>query len=125
MNEGVFWLSSYPPFSVGVKPNKVQSPTDMSRELRTVTTAASAKPHLDFTIIIFCQEHFTKTSLKICGMIIRERIIENSRKHYEYSHFWQVCSNSVNCGTSMTNNNSSGHKSRLNDKDFWLLVCLK
>uniref|UniRef100_A0A673L5X5 Uncharacterized protein n=1 Tax=Sinocyclocheilus rhinocerous TaxID=307959 RepID=A0A673L5X5_9TELE len=115
MNEGVFWLSSYPPFSVGVKPNKVQSPTDMSRELRTVTTAASAKPHLDFTMSIF----------PIYGMIIRERIIENSRKHYEYSHFWQVCSNSVNCGTSMTNNNSSGHKSRLNDKDFWLLVCLQ
>jgi len=53
MNEGVFWLNSYPPFSVGVRPNKVQSPTDMSRELRTVTTAASAKPHLDLTMSIF------------------------------------------------------------------------
>uniref|UniRef100_A0A8C6WUX5 Uncharacterized protein n=1 Tax=Neogobius melanostomus TaxID=47308 RepID=A0A8C6WUX5_9GOBI len=43
---------SYPPLSVGVSPNSVQSPTDMSRELRTVTTAARARPHLDFTMSI-------------------------------------------------------------------------
>uniref|UniRef100_A0A672KLX9 Uncharacterized protein n=1 Tax=Sinocyclocheilus grahami TaxID=75366 RepID=A0A672KLX9_SINGR len=57
-------LDSYPPFSVGVRPNKVQSPTDMSRELRTVTTAASAKPHLDFTIIIFVKSILQKTMRK-------------------------------------------------------------
>uniref|UniRef100_A0A8C2G076 Uncharacterized protein n=1 Tax=Cyprinus carpio TaxID=7962 RepID=A0A8C2G076_CYPCA len=102
--------------------NLVQSPTDMSRELRTVTTAASAKPHLDFTMSIF-PRHLEKCPistllyyflliLEIYGMINRERIIENSRKHYEYSHFWQVCNNSVNCGTSTMKNNSSGHKSR-------------
>lgn len=44
---------TYPPLSVGVRPNRVQSPTDMSRELSTVTTAASARPHLDFTMSIF------------------------------------------------------------------------
>lgn len=38
--------------SVGVSPNSVHSPTDMSRELRTVTTAARARPHLDFTMSI-------------------------------------------------------------------------
>uniref|UniRef100_A0A4W6CB72 Uncharacterized protein n=1 Tax=Lates calcarifer TaxID=8187 RepID=A0A4W6CB72_LATCA len=43
---------SYPPLSVGVSPNSVHSPTDMSRELRTVTTAARARPHLDFTMSI-------------------------------------------------------------------------
>lgn len=43
---------SYPPLSVGVRPNRVQSPTDISRELSTVTTAASAKPHFDFTMSI-------------------------------------------------------------------------
>uniref|UniRef100_A0A7N5ZRD9 Uncharacterized protein n=1 Tax=Anabas testudineus TaxID=64144 RepID=A0A7N5ZRD9_ANATE len=42
----------YPPLSVGVSPNSVHSPTDMSRELRTVTTAARARPHLDFTMSI-------------------------------------------------------------------------
>lgn len=42
-----------PPLSVGVRPNRVQSPTDISRELSTVTTAAKAKPHLDFTMSIF------------------------------------------------------------------------
>lgn len=42
----------YPPLSVGVSPNSVHRPTDMSRELRTVTTAASARPHLDFTMSI-------------------------------------------------------------------------
>uniref|UniRef100_A0A8C5X9H5 Uncharacterized protein n=1 Tax=Malurus cyaneus samueli TaxID=2593467 RepID=A0A8C5X9H5_9PASS len=44
---------TYPPLSVGVRPNRVQRPTDMSRELSTVTTAASARPHLDFTMSIF------------------------------------------------------------------------
>lgn len=44
--------NSYPPFSVGVSPNSVHSPTDMSRELRTVTTAARARPHLDLTMSI-------------------------------------------------------------------------
>lgn len=43
---------SYPPLSVGVSPKRVHSPTDMSRELRTVTTAARARPHLDFTMSI-------------------------------------------------------------------------
>uniref|UniRef100_A0A8C3D1Z7 Uncharacterized protein n=1 Tax=Corvus moneduloides TaxID=1196302 RepID=A0A8C3D1Z7_CORMO len=48
---------TYPPLSVGVRPNRVQSPTDMSRELSTVTTAASARPHLDFTMSIFPGKH--------------------------------------------------------------------
>lgn len=39
--------------SVGVRPKSVHNPTDMSRELRTVTTAARAKPHFDFTMSIF------------------------------------------------------------------------
>ncbi|TNN39987.1 hypothetical protein EYF80_049840 [Liparis tanakae] len=43
---------SYPPLSVGVRPNSVQRPTDISRELSTVTTAARARPHLDFTMSI-------------------------------------------------------------------------
>uniref|UniRef100_A0A3Q4HDV7 Uncharacterized protein n=1 Tax=Neolamprologus brichardi TaxID=32507 RepID=A0A3Q4HDV7_NEOBR len=42
----------YPPLSVGVSPNSVHRPTDMSRELSTVTTAARARPHLDFTMSI-------------------------------------------------------------------------
>uniref|UniRef100_A0A3B5B9X1 Uncharacterized protein n=1 Tax=Stegastes partitus TaxID=144197 RepID=A0A3B5B9X1_9TELE len=50
--EGHVWETSYPPLSVGVSPNSVHSPTDMSRELRTVTTAARARPHLDFTMSI-------------------------------------------------------------------------
>uniref|UniRef100_A0A8C5PFF6 Uncharacterized protein n=1 Tax=Leptobrachium leishanense TaxID=445787 RepID=A0A8C5PFF6_9ANUR len=45
--------ATYPPLSVGVNPNSVQRPTDISSELRTVTTAASAKPHFDFTRSIF------------------------------------------------------------------------
>uniref|UniRef100_A0A665T7F1 Uncharacterized protein n=1 Tax=Echeneis naucrates TaxID=173247 RepID=A0A665T7F1_ECHNA len=45
-------VESYPPLSVGVSPNSVHSPTDMSRELRTVTTAARARPHFDFTMSI-------------------------------------------------------------------------
>uniref|UniRef100_A0A3Q3MA72 Uncharacterized protein n=1 Tax=Mastacembelus armatus TaxID=205130 RepID=A0A3Q3MA72_9TELE len=45
-------VHSYPPLSVGVSPNSVHRPTDMSRELRTVTTAARARPHLDFTMSI-------------------------------------------------------------------------
>ncbi len=40
------------PFSVGCIPKNAHIPTDMSREARTVTTAANAKPHLDFTISI-------------------------------------------------------------------------
>uniref|UniRef100_A0A3B3CHQ5 Uncharacterized protein n=1 Tax=Oryzias melastigma TaxID=30732 RepID=A0A3B3CHQ5_ORYME len=44
---------SYPPFRVGVSPKSVHNPTDMSSELRTVTTAASARPHLDLTMSIF------------------------------------------------------------------------
>lgn len=47
---------SYPPLSVGVSPKSVQRPTDMSRELRTVTTAARARPHFDFTMSIFPAE---------------------------------------------------------------------
>lgn len=46
----------YPPLSVGVSPKSVQRPTDMSRELRTVTTAARARPHFDFTMSIFPAE---------------------------------------------------------------------
>uniref|UniRef100_A0A667XQQ3 Uncharacterized protein n=1 Tax=Myripristis murdjan TaxID=586833 RepID=A0A667XQQ3_9TELE len=45
-------MCPYPPLSVGVSPNSVHSPTDMSRELSTVTTAARAKPHFDFTMSI-------------------------------------------------------------------------
>lgn len=37
---------------VGVRPKSVQSPTDMSSELSTVTTAARASPHLDLTMSI-------------------------------------------------------------------------
>ena len=43
---------TYPPSSVGVRPKSVQSPTDMSSELSTVTTAARARPHLDLTMSI-------------------------------------------------------------------------
>ena len=35
---------TYPPLRVGVRPKSVQSPTDMSSELSTVTTAARARP---------------------------------------------------------------------------------
>uniref|UniRef100_A0A7M4E0K4 Uncharacterized protein n=1 Tax=Crocodylus porosus TaxID=8502 RepID=A0A7M4E0K4_CROPO len=53
----ISWASNtYPPLSVGVRPKRVHSPTDMSRELSTVTTAASAKPHFDFTMSIFPAE---------------------------------------------------------------------
>lgn len=45
-------LETYPPLSVGVRPKRVQSPTDMSSELSTVTTAARASPHLDLTMSI-------------------------------------------------------------------------
>lgn len=45
-------LVSHPPLRVGVRPKRVQRPTDMSRELSTVTTAARARPHLDFTMSI-------------------------------------------------------------------------
>ena len=45
-------LRTYPPLRVGVRPKSVQSPTDMSNELSTVTTAASASPHLDLTMSI-------------------------------------------------------------------------
>lgn len=45
------WFS-YPPLSVGVRPKRVHRPTDMSNELRTVTTAARARPHLDLTMSI-------------------------------------------------------------------------
>ena len=44
---------TYPPFSVGVSPNKEQKLTDMRRDATTVTTADRASPHLDFTISIF------------------------------------------------------------------------
>uniref|UniRef100_A0A8C9VQK9 Uncharacterized protein n=1 Tax=Scleropages formosus TaxID=113540 RepID=A0A8C9VQK9_SCLFO len=44
---------SYPPLSVGVRPKSVHRPTDMRSELSTVTTAARARPHLDFTMSIF------------------------------------------------------------------------
>lgn len=47
---------TYPPLSVGVRPKRVQSPTDMSRELSTVTTAARARPHLDLTMSILPTE---------------------------------------------------------------------
>uniref|UniRef100_A0A672TK01 Uncharacterized protein n=1 Tax=Strigops habroptila TaxID=2489341 RepID=A0A672TK01_STRHB len=56
-------LETYPPLSVGVKPNSVQSPTDMSRELSTVTTAASARPHFDFTMSIFPEKKNAKSWL--------------------------------------------------------------
>uniref|UniRef100_A0A663M5U1 Uncharacterized protein n=1 Tax=Athene cunicularia TaxID=194338 RepID=A0A663M5U1_ATHCN len=54
-------LETYPPLRVGVKPNSVHSPTDMSRELSTVTTAASARPHFDFTMSIFPEKHNAKS----------------------------------------------------------------
>uniref|UniRef100_A0A8C5S8S2 Uncharacterized protein n=1 Tax=Laticauda laticaudata TaxID=8630 RepID=A0A8C5S8S2_LATLA len=47
---------TYPPLSVGVRPNSVHSPTDIKRELSTVTTAAKARPHLDFTMSILPEE---------------------------------------------------------------------
>lgn len=50
--QGEVW-KTYPPLRVGVKPKSVHSPTDMSRELSTVTTAARARPHFDFTMSIF------------------------------------------------------------------------
>uniref|UniRef100_A0A452T7T1 Uncharacterized protein n=2 Tax=Ursus TaxID=9639 RepID=A0A452T7T1_URSMA len=45
-------VGTYPPLRVGVRPKSVQSPTDMSSELSTVTTAARASPHLDLTMSI-------------------------------------------------------------------------
>lgn len=45
-------MGTYPPLRVGVRPKSVQSPTDMSSELSTVTTAARASPHLDLTMSI-------------------------------------------------------------------------
>uniref|UniRef100_A0A8D2DJJ9 Uncharacterized protein n=1 Tax=Sciurus vulgaris TaxID=55149 RepID=A0A8D2DJJ9_SCIVU len=45
-------LGTYPPLRVGVRPKRVQRPTDMSSELSTVTTAAKARPHLDLTMSI-------------------------------------------------------------------------
>ena len=45
-------VRTYPPLRVGVRPKSVQSPTDMSSELSTVTTAARASPHLDLTMSI-------------------------------------------------------------------------
>lgn len=77
MNEGVLWLSSYPPFSVGVRPNKVQSPTDMSRELRTVTTAASAKPHLDFTMSIFPVKYRGRIKWVLLELFLPKEFYEN------------------------------------------------
>uniref|UniRef100_A0A3B4BBS2 Uncharacterized protein n=1 Tax=Periophthalmus magnuspinnatus TaxID=409849 RepID=A0A3B4BBS2_9GOBI len=57
---------AYPPLSVGVSPNRVQSPTDMSRELSTVTTAASASPHLDFTIFVELNSLSCSTMFSFC-----------------------------------------------------------
>uniref|UniRef100_A0A8B9BKD1 Uncharacterized protein n=1 Tax=Anser brachyrhynchus TaxID=132585 RepID=A0A8B9BKD1_9AVES len=57
-------LGTYPPLRVGVKPNSVHSPTDMSRELSTVTTAASARPHFDFTMSIFPEKQNAKSLLR-------------------------------------------------------------
>uniref|UniRef100_A0A8C8ANU3 Uncharacterized protein n=1 Tax=Otus sunia TaxID=257818 RepID=A0A8C8ANU3_9STRI len=54
---------TYPPLRVGVKPKSVHSPTDMSRELSTVTTAASARPHFDFTMSIFPEKQNAKSLL--------------------------------------------------------------
>uniref|UniRef100_A0A8C7C8F4 Uncharacterized protein n=1 Tax=Neovison vison TaxID=452646 RepID=A0A8C7C8F4_NEOVI len=45
-------VGTYPPLRVGVRPKSVQSPTDISSELSTVTTAARASPHLDLTMSI-------------------------------------------------------------------------
>jgi len=56
-------VETYPPFRVGVKPKSVHSPTDMSRELSTVTTAASARPHFDFTMSIFPEKTQSKLSV--------------------------------------------------------------
>uniref|UniRef100_A0A8C4UTB6 Uncharacterized protein n=1 Tax=Falco tinnunculus TaxID=100819 RepID=A0A8C4UTB6_FALTI len=61
INRG-FVMETYPPLRVGVKPNSVHSPTDMSRELSTVTTAASARPHFDFTMSIFPEKQNGKIS---------------------------------------------------------------
>uniref|UniRef100_A0A8C6N1X1 Uncharacterized protein n=1 Tax=Mus spicilegus TaxID=10103 RepID=A0A8C6N1X1_MUSSI len=55
--DGSLWpWETYPPLSVGVRPKRVQSPTDMSSELSTVTTAARARPHLDLTMSILPKE---------------------------------------------------------------------
>lgn len=55
--DGSPWpCETYPPLSVGVRPKRVQSPTDMSSELSTVTTAARARPHLDLTMSILPKE---------------------------------------------------------------------
>lgn len=45
-------VDSYLPLRLGVKPISKHKDTDMRREATTVTTALSAKPHLDFTISI-------------------------------------------------------------------------
>uniref|UniRef100_A0A669C0B0 Uncharacterized protein n=1 Tax=Oreochromis niloticus TaxID=8128 RepID=A0A669C0B0_ORENI len=57
----------YPPLSVGVSPNSVHRPTDMSRELSTVTTAARARPHLDFTMSILPARKKKKISAYCCN----------------------------------------------------------
>lgn len=55
--DGSLWpCETYPPLSVGVRPKRVQSPTDMRSELSTVTTAARARPHLDLTMSILPKE---------------------------------------------------------------------
>uniref|UniRef100_A0A8V1AB47 Uncharacterized protein n=1 Tax=Gallus gallus TaxID=9031 RepID=A0A8V1AB47_CHICK len=59
---GCLVLETYPPLRVGVKPNSVHSPTDISRELSTVTTAARARPHFDFTMSIFPEKQNAKSA---------------------------------------------------------------
>lgn len=46
---------------MGVSPKSVHSPTDISKELRTVTTAARARPHFDFTMSILPAERKERT----------------------------------------------------------------
>uniref|UniRef100_A0A8C3P7F4 Uncharacterized protein n=1 Tax=Chrysemys picta bellii TaxID=8478 RepID=A0A8C3P7F4_CHRPI len=50
---------------LGVRPNSVHRPTDMSRELSTVTTAARAKPHFDFTMSIFPARENTRLTKRL------------------------------------------------------------
>uniref|UniRef100_A0A8C9U9M5 Uncharacterized protein n=1 Tax=Serinus canaria TaxID=9135 RepID=A0A8C9U9M5_SERCA len=63
------------PWHVGVRPKRVQSPTDMSRELSTVTTAARARPHLDFTMSILPakQPHWVSRDSRREGHTDRDR----------------------------------------------------
>uniref|UniRef100_A0A8C2X798 Uncharacterized protein n=1 Tax=Cyclopterus lumpus TaxID=8103 RepID=A0A8C2X798_CYCLU len=84
-------VRSYPPLSVGVRPNSVQRPTDMSRELRTVTTAARARPHLDFTMSILPAGRKEEEEEDTTVRIINYRSLQHKRTHTRKSFLNTFC----------------------------------